>query len=48
MRAPCLKHVGNDKSNVIRVVRHTCGMCIAYPKHMLVPTHDKAGGEKSS
>ena len=30
-RALCLKRVGNDKSNLIRVVRHTCGMCIAYP-----------------
>ena len=36
-RAPCLECVGNDECNLVRVARHTCGMCIACPEHLLYP-----------
>ena len=36
-RPPSLERVGDYECHLPRIARHSCGVCIACPKHMLHP-----------
>src|SRR6478735_279410 len=36
-RAPGLERVGDYECHLRRIARHSCGVCVAFPEHLLHP-----------